>query len=56
MVGEALALEIKLVVMAGPEFKRHVEPGVVGRVAHLEMRDGIGQVSSHHLLPDGVTV
>ena len=49
-------MEIELVVMAGLEFERHAEPGVVGGVADLEMGDGVCQMATHNLLPNGMTV
>ena len=42
LVGQPLSLEVELVVVAGSELERHVEPGVVQGVADLEMGDGVG--------------
>ena len=49
-------MEVELVIVAGSELKRHVEPGVMRRVADLEMGNSVSQMSAHDLLPNGMAV
>ena len=56
LVGEFLALEIELVVVARLELEWCAEPSVMRCIAHLEMGDGESQMSAHDLLSNGMAV